>query len=59
MFYALLIVVFVAVFGFIAWRVVAGYRLKGQAPTPPPVTYECPVCNETECDCYKKSDPHD
>lgn len=54
MLYVILALLFLAVFGFIAWRVLAGYRLERQAPQPPPVTYECTVCNETECECHKK-----
>lgn len=52
-----LVVLFVAVFGFIAWRIFAGHRLNSQAPPPPPVTYECPICNEVECDCHKTNTP--
>ncbi len=51
--YILLAVLFVAVFGWLTWRI-----LMRQVPvTPPPEdAYICPVCNDEHCSCHKKND---
>jgi len=51
--YILLAVLFVAVFGWLAWRIV----MKQVPVTPPPdASYICPVCNDEHCSCHKKTD---
>jgi len=53
-FYILLTVVFIAVFGWLAWRIV---MKQVPAETPPPeASYVCPVCNDEHCSCQKKPD---
>ncbi len=56
MFLSVLILLFVIVFAFLAWRIVA--RQIAAHPGPDE-TYICPHCNEMHCDCRKKtsSDP--
>ena len=51
--YVLLIILFIAVFGWLAWRIVM--RSVPTSPRPE-ATYVCPVCNEEHCSCHKKSD---
>ena len=58
MIYFLLISLFIAVFVFIAWRLLTFARPE-TAPEPesePPETYVCPVCDDQQCDCHKKED---
>ncbi len=52
-FYIILIVLFLSVFGFLAWRIV-----MNQATSTPPSDdmFVCPVCNEKHCECHKKND---
>jgi hypothetical protein len=57
MLYAILMVLFAAVFGFITWRIFSGQKPK--PVSPPSAVYECPICNEAECDCHKKEDISD
>ncbi|MEJ2039049.1 MAG: hypothetical protein P8X55_08965 [Desulfosarcinaceae bacterium] len=52
MYYLILGVVFVAVFAFIAWRIVADAPVT---KTPPDDAYICPHCNERHCDCRKNN----
>ena len=51
MFYLILIVLFIAVFAFIFWRVIRGQAEK--KAHPPIATYVCPQCNESDCECQK------
>ena len=51
MLYLILTLSFIAVFGLILWRVVAG---QAAAASAEPEVYECPVCNEVHCDCQKQ-----
>lgn len=52
--YILLIILFLAVFAWLAWRIV---MKQVPAETPPPETsYICPVCNDEHCSCHKKTD---
>ena len=53
MFFSVLIILFVIVFGFLAWRIVA--RQIAARPRPDE-TYICPRCNEIHCDCRKEDD---
>jgi hypothetical protein len=48
---SVLIVLVLAVFGFLAWWIMAR-----QAAVRPKAddAYECPICNEFHCDCRKK-----
>jgi len=55
MLYVILIILFVAVFAFLFWRILIGRR--PQQPQEPDATYICPVCNENECECHKVDDP--
>ncbi len=48
-----LIVLFLIVFCFIAWRIMV--RQASEAVMPDD-TYICPRCNEHHCDCRKKDD---
>lgn len=52
MFYLLLILLFIAVFVFLTWRM-----FKAQPP-PSQATrreaYICPVCNRKDCECHKE-----
>lgn len=54
LFFFALILLFVAVFGFIAWRIMARQAATAARPD---TAYVCPKCNETHCDCRKKEDP--
>jgi hypothetical protein len=51
--YFFLGVLFVAVFGLLAWRIV-----MSQARVAPPShdQFICPICNEQHCECHKKND---
>ena len=51
--YILLFVLFLMVFGWLAWRIV-----MKQVPAAPPseATYVCSVCNDRHCNCRKKND---
>lgn len=51
--YVLLIILFLLVFGWLAWRIVLKQVASAQQPK---ATYVCPVCNEENCSCYKKAD---
>jgi hypothetical protein len=55
MFYLILIIIFIAVFAFLFWRIIMGNR--PQQPEDAADTYVCPVCNENECECHKVEDP--
>ena len=54
MYLFLLVLIFIAVFGFLAWRIIAG---KVPQRRPEPDVYVCPICNETHCECEKESQP--
>ena len=47
----LLVIVFVLVFGFIAWRVIMNASSAGARSED---VYTCPVCNDQNCVCDKK-----
>ena len=47
--YLILGLLFVAVFVFIAWRVIAGAPGNRSSRD----AYVCPHCNEQHCDCHK------
>jgi hypothetical protein len=49
-FYILLTIVFIAVFGWLTWRIVM--RQVSAAPRPE-AAYVCPVCNDDLCSCHK------
>lgn len=49
----LLIMLFIAVFVFLAWRIVNS-GLPAKAATPE--RYVCPVCNENHCECHRRND---
>jgi hypothetical protein len=49
-FYILLTIVFIAVFGWLTWRIVM--RQVPVAPRPE-AAYVCPVCNDDHCICHK------
>ena len=51
--YTLLSVLFVAVFGFLAWRIVM--RQAGVTPSSDDL-FICPICNEQHCECQRKND---
>ncbi|MCJ8501909.1 hypothetical protein [Desulfatitalea alkaliphila] len=53
MFFTVLIVLFVLVFGFLGWRMMAA---PGDASREEVDTYTCPRCNEHHCDCYKEEE---
>lgn len=51
LFYIILVVLFLTVFGFLTWRII----LTQTSSTPPPDdSYICPDCNERHCECHKK-----
>jgi hypothetical protein len=52
-FYILLTVLFIAVFGWLTWRIVM--RQVPVAPQPE-ASYICTVCNDEQCRCHKKHD---
>lgn len=49
--FTLLCVLFVAVFGFLAWRIVM--NPDRVAPSSDDL-FICPVCNDQHCECHKK-----
>jgi hypothetical protein len=51
--YSLLIVLFVAVFGFLAWRIVMGQPRVASSSDD---LFICPICNEQHCECHRKND---
>ena len=52
MFYFILIVLFVAVFLFLGWRI-----FTSRQPVEPPMDqFVCPQCNELHCDCHKRNE---
>ena len=51
--YTLLVVLFLAVFGFLAWRIVIG---QVRAVPSSDDLFICPICNEQHCECHKKND---
>ncbi len=52
-YYVLLSVLFLAVFGWLTWRIV-----MRQAPVAsrPEASYVCKVCNDDHCTCHKEDD---
>jgi hypothetical protein len=52
--YFILIVLFIAVFVFVIWRI---FSAKPPSQPAPRETYVCPVCNENHCECHKEA-PH-
>jgi hypothetical protein len=54
MLYVILIIVFIAVFAFLFWRILVGRNLQHSQESD--ATYVCPVCNENECECHKVDD---
>lgn len=48
--FLLLGVLFIAVFAFIAWRIIASAPANR---TTRQDGYSCPICNEQHCDCHK------
>ncbi|MEJ2155079.1 MAG: hypothetical protein P8X96_07070 [Desulfobacteraceae bacterium] len=52
-YYVLLSVLFLAVFGWLAWRIA-----MQQAPVAPrpEASYVCTVCNDDHCTCHNKDD---
>jgi hypothetical protein len=51
--YTLLGVLFVAVFGFLVWRIVMS---QDRAAPSSDDLFICPICNEQHCECHKKND---
>jgi hypothetical protein len=51
--YTLLAVLFVAVLGFSAWRIIIGQTRAVPSSDDP---YVCSVCNEQNCECHRKND---
>lgn len=50
MFNFILILLFVAVFVFLGWRI-----LTTRQPAEPPMDqFVCPHCNESHCDCHQR-----
>jgi hypothetical protein len=49
MFYAALVLLYLAVFAFLIWRIIT----RAKPNVPPTERFVCPHCNETHCDCYK------
>jgi hypothetical protein len=54
--YLILILLFIAVFGFLTWRIVRGVGTSSD--TAAPERYVCPVCNERDCQCHKARGPN-
>lgn len=52
MFYFILIVLFILVFGFLGWRILT----QSQGAPVADDAYECPHCNEQDCVCHKKDE---
>lgn len=52
-FYILLTILFLAVFGWLTWRILM--RQVSVAPQPE-ASYICPVCSDDHCRCHKKPD---
>ena len=55
MFYIILIILFIAVFAFLFWRILTDRNARQSQETD--ATYVCPVCNESECECHQVKDP--
>ncbi len=51
MIYTLLVIVFISVFGFLAWRIIMNASSAGPKADE---AYVCPVCNDQNCVCDKK-----
>jgi hypothetical protein len=54
MFWLVLVVLFLAVFGFLAWIIISR---NASAASRSDETYICPDCNEYHCDCRRQDDP--
>ena len=52
MIYAILAIVFLCVFGFLAWRIIMN---ASSASPNVEDAYVCPVCNDQNCVCDKKN----
>ena len=52
-FYVILVLLFIAVFIILGWRILTVKRTKDSKPS----MHICPHCNERDCDCYKVDDP--
>lgn len=57
MFYLILILLFVAVFGFLGWRIVKKQLVEATIKTvSPPDRFTCSICDEHDCVCHKEPD---
>lgn len=52
MIYFILVLLFIAVFAYIGWRIIAGQQTTRSDTTP----YVCPHCDEINCECHKRDD---
>ena len=52
MIYFILILLFIAVFVFLTWRILTS--VKPGTDSEAPEKFVCPVCNEHHCECHKK-----
>lgn len=56
MHYLVLVVFFIAVFAFLAWRILKVPRHQPSEPSRRE-SYVCPVCNQRDCECHKEDAP--